>query len=130
MPSDPERLWHLGYVAPRPQRLETGFWKVEAARGPPVLQQQTVVSVDACVARQPLSDARSIGVIVAAFPYLKTWRPLAGDFQGAFQGQAGAGDCAFVEEPSNQRDSVRNSARWREFGQGPTRVGRPIAAGL
>jgi len=54
----------------------------------------------------------------------------AGYVEVAFEGEAGAGDCAFVEETADESDAVRDSAGWVEFSERLVWVGGPVAAGL
>src|SRR5271155_1159725 len=61
---------------------------------------------------------------------LKSWRPLAGNAEAAFQRQAGAPYLALVEQPADQGDAMRHTPRRRKFGWRVSRIGRPIAARL
>ena len=48
----------------------------------------------------------------------------------AFEGEAGAGYGAFVEEAADEGDAVGDAAGWGEFWEGLGGVGGPVAAGL
>ena len=53
-----------------------------------------------------------------------------GYFEVLFEGQAGAGYGAFVEEAAYEGDAVGDSAGWVEFGERLGGVGGPVAAGF
>src|ERR1700752_4533345 len=62
--------------------------------------------------------------------WLKAGGIFAGYVEVLFEGQAGAGDGAFVEEAADEGDAVGDAAGWGEFWQGLCGVGGPVAAGL
>ena len=48
----------------------------------------------------------------------------------AFEREASAGDRAFVEEPADEGNAVRDSARWVEFWERFGWIRSPVAAGF
>src|SRR5437899_2034393 len=66
----------------------------------------------------------------ALFFWLEAGWGFCGYVEVAFEGKAGAGDGAFVEDAADEGDAVRDAAGWVEFWQGLRGVGRPIAAGF
>src|ERR1700749_4381378 len=66
----------------------------------------------------------------AARESLESRGPGRRDCKGALQGQANSAQRAFVEQPADQRDAVRHTARRVELGQRMIRIRSPIAARL
>jgi hypothetical protein len=50
------------------------------------------------------------------------------DVEGAFEGDRGAAECAFIEEAADQRYAVGYTPERREFGQRMGGIGGPVAA--
>ena len=61
---------------------------------------------------------------------LESRRPLACHVELSLQTHAHPRNRAFVKQPPNQRDAVRNSARRREFRKWTARIRCPVCAGL
>ena len=55
-------------------------------------------------------------------------RAFGGSGEGAFQGDAGATEGAFVKKAADERDAVGNTARRRKFWKRIVRVGGPVGA--